>query len=394
MSIQEASLAPGLAAPAAADKAPTVPDLATAGGVLTIDLAAIEANWRLLAGRTVPIECAAVVKGDAYGCGLDVVARRLVKAGCKTFFVADVVEGRRVRAIAPDATIYVLNGLPPNTAQTFASHSLRPVINGPAELAEWDAFVATTGWRGGAALHIDTGMNRLGLSPQEAVAIASRAQLENHGFTLVMSHLACADTASNPMNDRQIRMFRELRILFRGVPASLANSSGIFLGSGAVHCDLVRPGIALYGGNPTPGKTNPMRPVVELKGRILQVREVKRGDTVGYGASFTAQRPTRVAILAIGYADGLLRSAAGERSKPTAQAIIAGKRCPLAGRVSMDLVSVDVTEVPDGGARRGDFATLIGGTIGIDEQAAAMGTIAYELLARLGPRFHRVYKGA
>ena len=394
MSIQEASLQPGQAVAATADKAgPIGPDPATVGGILTVDLTAIEANWRLLAGRTVPIECAAAVKGDAYGCGLEAVTRRLIKAGCRTFFVADLVEGRRVRAIAPEATIYVLNGLPPNTAQMFANDALRPVINGPAELAEWDAFVATTGWRGGAALHIDTGMNRLGLSPQEAVAIASRVQVENHGFTLVMSHLACADTPSNPMNDRQIRMCRELRILFRGVPSSLANSSGIFLG-GAVHCDLVRPGMALYGGNPIPGQTNPMRAAVELKGRILQVREVKRGDTVGYGASFTAQRPARVAIVAVGYADGFLRSAAADRNKSAAQVIVAGKRCPLAGRVSMDLISVDVTDIPDGGARRGDFATLIGGAISVDEQATAMGTIGYELLSRLGPRFHRVYKGA
>jgi alanine racemase len=391
MSIQEASLDSGRAAPAAAPVA-AAPDPATIGGHLTIDLAAIEANWRMLASRTVPIECAAVVKADAYGCGLDVVTPRLAKAGCKTFFVADLAEGRRVRALAREAVVYVLNGLSPHTAQAFADANLRPVINGPAELAEWDAFVAAANWRGGAALHVDTGMNRLGLSPDEAVAVASRVQLENHGFTLLMSHLACAETPSHAMNDRQIRMFRELRIMFRGVSSSLANSSGIFLGGGAVHCDLVRPGIALYGGNPTPGKTNPMRPVVELKGRILQVREVKRGDTVGYGATFAAQRAMRVAIVAAGYADGVLRSAAGDRNKPAAQVLVAGKRCPLVGRVSMDLTSVDVTDVPDGRARRGDFATLIGGDLGIDELAAASGTISYEVLTRLGQRFHRVYK--
>ena len=400
MSIQDAPRATEQAAPAAAAKAApagvTSPgsDPAAAGGLLTIDLAAIEANWRLLSSRTVPIECAAVVKADAYGCGLEAVTTRLAKAGCKTFFVADLAEGRRVRALAREAVVYVLNGLLPNTAQAFADAALRPVINGPAELAEWDAFVAASNWRGGAALHVDTGMNRLGLSPDEAVAVSQRVQLENHGFTLLMSHLACAETPSNAMNDRQIRMFRELRILFRGVSASLANSSGIFLGGGTVHCDLVRPGMALFGGNPTPGKTNPMRPVVELKGRILQVREVKRGDTVGYGATFTAQRASRVAIVAVGYADGFLRSAAGDRNKPAAQVIVAGKRCPLAGRVSMDLISVDVTDVPDRGARRGEFATLIGAEIGIDEQAVALGTIGYELLTRLGHRFHRVYKGA
>jgi alanine racemase len=393
MSILDTPLEPGRMAAAAAPAA-AAPDPATIGGHLTIDLAAIEANWRMLASRTVPIECAAVVKADAYGCGLDVVTTRLAKAGCKTFFVADLTEGRRVRALAREAVVYVLNGLSPHTAQAFADANLRPVINGPAELAEWDAFVAAANWRGGAALHVDTGMNRLGLSPDEAVAVASRVQLENHGFTLLMSHLACAEAPSHAMNDRQIRMFRELRIMFRGVSSSLANSSGIFLGGGAVHCDLVRPGIALFGGNPTPGKTNPMRPVVELKGRILQVREVKRGDTVGYGATFTAQRAMRLAILAVGYADGFLRSAAGDRNKPAAQVLVAAKRCPLVGRVSMDLISVDVTDVPDGRARRGDFATLIGGDLGIDELAAAAGTISYEMLTRLGQRFHRVYKGA
>ena len=394
MAIQDASLEPRPAASVAPGTSSSGDPIAAAGGLLTIDLAALEANWRALASRTLPIECAAVVKADAYGCGLEAVTTRLAKAGCRTFFVADLAEGRRVRAIKADAVVYVLGGVFPHTAQAFAEARLRPVINGPAELAEWDAYVAATRWQGGAALHVDTGMHRLGLSPEEAVAIASRVQLEKHGFTLLMSHLACAETPSHPMNDRQIRMFRELRILFRGVPSSLANSSGIFLGGGAVHCDLVRPGIALYGGNPTPAQRNPMRPVVEMKGRIVQVREVKRGDTVGYGATFTAQRPSRVAIVAVGYADGVLRSGAADRNKGPAQVIVAGKRCPLAGRVSMDLIAVDVTDVPDGGARRGDFVTLIGGDLGIDEVAAALGTISYEVLTRMGSRLHRVYKGA
>jgi alanine racemase len=395
MSIQEASLGSGKPAAAASGSAPSYsPEAAEAGGILTIDLAAVEANWRLLSSRIVPIECAAVVKADAYGCGLDRVAVGLAKAGCRTFFVADLQEGRRLRTLVPDATIYVLDGLLPGTTQAFAQASLRPVINGPAELAEWDQFVAATGWRGGAALHVDTGMNRLGLSPDEAVAIASRVLAENHGFTLLMSHLACAETPNHPMNDKQIKLFRELRILFRGVASSLANSAGIFLGGGVVHCDLVRPGGALYGCNPTPGRSNPMRPVVELKGRIVQVRELKRGDTVGYGATFTAQRPARIAVIAAGYADGILRSAGvAERGKSTAQVIVAGKRCPLAGRVSMDLICADVTDVPDGQARRGAFATLIGGQLTIDDVAASFGTISYEVLTALGRRYHRVYKG-
>ena len=266
MSLQETTLQPVMIASGEAE----------AGGVLTIDLAAIAANWKRLYGMTVPVECAAVVKADAYGCGIERVVPALKKVGCRTFFVADIAEGRRVRAVAPDAVIYVLNGLMPSTAPAFADANLRPVINSTTELAEWDAFVASSNWRGGAALHVDTGMNRLGLTPEEAAAIAPRVQAgEGHGFKLLMSHFACAETPDHPMNDRQIRLFREIRILFRGVPSSLANSAGIFLG-GTAHCDLVRPGIALFGGNPIPGQKNAMRPVVELKGRITQVRRSRK----------------------------------------------------------------------------------------------------------------------
>jgi alanine racemase len=385
MTVHEPDLRPAEVPPAAAD-----PN--EAGGILTVDLAAIAANWNALAGMTVPVECAAVVKGDGYGCGLEPVTRTLYRAGCRTFFVADIAEGRRVRAVASDAAIYVLNGVMPGSAQAFAADYLRPVINSTTELAEWDAFVATRNWRGGGALHVDTGMNRLGITVDEAVAIAPRLQSENHGFTLLMSHLACAEIPGHPMNDRQIRLFREVRMLYRGVASSLANSSGIFLG-GTAYCDLVRPGVALYGVNPTPAKKNPMRPVVELKARIIQVRTINRGDTVGYGATFTATRPSRIAIVAVGYADGFLRSAAAARGKPAAEVVVAGKRCPVAGRVSMDVLAVDVTDLSDGAVRRGDFATLIGGRLSVDDLAAGMGTIGYEVLTHLGRRYHRVYKG-
>jgi alanine racemase len=364
-----------------------------AGGILTIDLGAIEANWKKLAGICIPVECAAVVKGDAYGCGLDPVARKLAAAGCRTFFVADLAEGRRVRAIAPDATVYVLNGLMPGAAPAFAKDNLRPVINSATELAEWDAFIATQNWRGGAALHVDTGMNRLGIGVDEAVAIASRVQSESHGITLLVSHLACADTPDHPMNDKQVRLFREIRVAYRGVPSSLANSSGIFLG-GTLYCDLVRPGVALYGANPTPGKPNPMRPVVEVKGRIIQVRNIAKGETVGYGAAFTAGRASRIAVVALGYADGLLRSAGASKGKAAGAMIVAGKRCPIAGRVSMDLTAIDVTDLPDGPARRGDFATLIGEGASVDDLGASMGTTGYEVLVNLGRRYHRTYKDA
>ena len=283
------------------------PPAAQAGGILTVDLRALEANWRALSRRATPAECAAVVKADGYGCGLEPVTHRLARGGCRTFFVADLGEAAHARKAAPDAAIYVLNGLLPGSAPAFAKIAARPVIGSLVELAEWDAFVAANGWQGGAALHVDTGMNRLGISPNEAAALAPRIRAENHGIMLLMSHLACAEMPEHPLNDRQIRLFREIRMLYRGIPSSLANSSGVFLGN-AAYCDMVRPGVALYGVNPTPGRSNPMRPVVELQARIVQVRSVARGDTVGYDAVWTARHASRIAVVAVGYADGLMRS--------------------------------------------------------------------------------------
>lgn len=363
------------------------PPEAEAGGILTIDLGAIADNWRTLTHVTLPIECAAVVKADAYGLGLEPVGRALAKAGARTFFVADLAEARRLRLVVPSAVIYVLNGLMPNTAPAFAEINARPVINGLTEFAEWDAFVAGAQWDGGCALHVDTGINRLGIAPDDAAALAPRIKAEHHGIKLIMSHFACADTPGNPLNDKQIRLFREVRQLFRGVPASLANSSGIFLGPSA-HNDLVRPGIALFGGNPTPGRPNTMQPAVELRVRILQVKPVARRDSVGYGATWIAGRDSRIAIVAAGYGDGYFRMS----NKAPAHVVIAGQRCPLVGRVSMDLMAVDVTGTPDGAARRGGFATLLGDGIDIDQLAAWADTISYEVLTNLGRRYHRIWK--
>ena len=367
------------------------PAAAEAGGVLTIDLAALAENWRILGHRALPAECAAVIKADGYGCGLGPVAKTLVRAGCRTFFVADLDEARRARAAAPDATLYVLNGLMPGTGPAFADIRARPVIGNLLELAEWDAFVAASQWDGGAALHVDTGMNRLGITANEAAALAPRIRSENHGITLLMSHLACAQTPAHPLNKRQIDLFREVRLLYRGIPSSLANSSGIFLGEGA-HCDIVRPGVALYGVNPTPGRTNPMRPVVGLQARIVQVRHVPRGESVGYDATWTTRHASRIAVLAVGYGDGYPRDAGSTDSVPGAEAMIAGTRCPIAGRISMDLIAVDISELPEGTGRRGEMATLIGGDINIDKVANIAGTIGYEILTRLGRRYHRVYR--
>jgi alanine racemase len=207
-----------------------------------------------------------------------------------------------------------------------------------------------------------------------------------------MSHLACAEIADHPLTANQIRLFRELRMLYHGIPASLVNSSGIFLGDSA-HFDLARPGAALYGINPTPNRDNPMQSVVELTGRILQVRTVSQGETVGYGAAWKARRASRIAIAALGYADGIMRSGSGVDARASGAAVVAGKRCPIVGAISMDLTCIDVTEIADAPVQRGDIATFIGKDLSVDEVATSAGTIAYEILTRLGPRSHLVYRG-
>ena len=362
------------------------------GGTLTIDLAAIVANWQALTRQLLTVECAAVVKANAYGLGLKPVVAALADAGCKTFFVADIAEARIVRACAKEATIYVLHGFMLQCAGLFIELAARPVINSMTELAEWDTFVAARGWQGGAALHVDTGMNRLGVSPEEAAALAPRVQTQNHGITLLLSHLACADIPDHPLNAKQLGLFRELRKLYSGIAASLANSSGIFLGD-STYFDLARPGAALYGINPTPGRPNPMKSVVNLSGRIVQIRSVARDQTMGYGATWTARRNSRIAVVALGYANGLLRAGSASDERPGGSAIVAGNRCPIVGRISMDLLMLDITELADGTVRRGDFATLVGGELSIDEVAAAAGTIGYEILTRLGMRCHLDYRG-
>jgi alanine racemase len=366
--------------------------LAAATGVLTVDLDAIVANWRKLEKTAVPAECAGVIKADAYGCGVGPVARALAGAGCKTFFVATLDEARSARAAVPSAAIYVLNGFFQNCGDAYARSDAKPVIGDLNELAEWDVFCRRSGWTGGAAIHIDTGMNRLGLTVAEAQGIIPRINAGDHGITLVMSHLACAESLNHPLNSKQLATFREIASLFSGVPASLSNSSGVFLGP-QFQFELVRPGAALYGINPTPEADNPMQPVAELKARIVQIRNVERGESVGYGGTWTTRRPTKLAVVSAGYADGYFRAAGGSDGTRSAEVMVAGKRCPIAGRISMDLMGIDVTDLPNNAARRGHMVTLIGEGITVDELAHHFGTIGYEVLTSLGPRYARVYKG-
>jgi alanine racemase len=376
----------------------TGPPAAEAGGRLTIDLGALAANWRFLRDRAQGAECAAVIKADAYGIGLEPAALALADAGCRTFFVAHLSEAARARETLPEATIYVLNGLPPGTASAYARSNLRPILGSREEIEEWAAFCRAHGSRLPAALHVDTGMNRLGLRPDEALALKDDTRLSAFEPTLLMSHFVSSEIPDDLVNARQVAAFQAVRDAFPGIPASLCNSSGILLG-GRPHFDLVRPGYALYGGNPTPDRQNPMQPVVRLEARIIQVREAKEGETVGYNGQWTARGPRRLATLSIGYADGYPRSASATEAKlasgmPAGEAIVAGRHCPFAGRVSMDLLSIDVTDVPEGAAKRGEFATLIGDDLTLDEVGARAGTIGYEILTSLGRRYARSYIGS
>ena len=383
--MSEPTLKPGVQEPAA-------------GGILTIDLGALAQNWRTLRDRAGGAECAAVVKADAYGLGIQAAVPALSRAGCRTFFVAQLGEAARVRAAAPGATIYVLNGLLPGTAPAYAEHDLRPVLGSREEIAEWAAFCRGAGRRLSAAIHVDTGMNRLGLRAEEAAALAPDPLLREFEPALVMSHFVSSEESDNPINRRQIDGFATARAAFQGVAASLANSSGIFLPR-APRQDLVRPGYALYGGNPTPGRENPMRPVVRLEARIVQLRTIGAGETAGYNGLWTAAGPRRVATLSVGYADGYPRAASATDAKREAgtaagEAIVAGRRCPFAGRVSMDLITLDVSAVPEAEVARGDLVTLIGDDLTLDEVGARAGTIGYEILTSLGRRYARRYVGA
>ncbi|HEX3502809.1 MAG TPA: alanine racemase [Xanthobacteraceae bacterium] len=365
------------------------PDETEACGILKIDLTSLAANWDALVKRC-DAECAAVVKGNAYGCGLEPVAGGLARSGCKTFFVSNIPEARRARAVAPNATIYVLNGFYPGSGPAFADINACPVINSSIEMAEWDVFVTSQPWGGGCALNVDTGETRLGLSMEEATAFSSRVQTLNHGINLVISRLDHPEKPNHPLTERQIGRFRDLRRLYDGVPMSLANSSGIFVGS-KTHFDLVRVGSALYGVNPTPGQPNPMLSVIELKARIAQVRTLAQGESIADCFGWTARRRTRVALVSAGYADGYPCTAYAGETK--LGAIVGGRRCPVVGRPSMDLLPIDVTDLPDPtAARYGEMVTLIGAEVGIDELAAASKSTGREVLTGgLGNRFHRIY---
>ncbi|HMK41000.1 MAG TPA: alanine racemase [Methyloceanibacter sp.] len=370
-------------------------DIEDAGetAILTIDLDALAANYRRLRELAASAECAAVVKADAYGLGMAEVAPALWRQGCRTFFVATPSEARALRKLLPHAIIYVLAGLMPGTADTFRKHNLRPVLNSAEEIREWASYSASEGEALPCAVHIDSGMNRLGLSAAEVESVAATRDLWS-AFTLslVMSHLACADEPEHPKSETQRKLFDELRARLPRAFASLANSAGILLGR-SYRYDLVRPGIALYGGKPQARGPHQFSPVVYLKGRILQVRNVSAGQTVGYGATRTLTRPSRVATVSVGYADGFFRSLSTKDGEAGFVAYAGIHAAPILGRVSMDLITIDVTEVPEAFSARGQWVELMGPHVSAQTVAQHAGTIDYEVLTNLGARAFRRYIG-
>ena len=363
------------------------------GALLTIDLGAIQENYRRLSARLESTACAAVVKADGYGLGAAEVGPALADAGARDFFVALSQEGLTLRealaGVEPAPRIFVLNGFEAGLGPDFQAAGLIPVLNSLGQIAAWQDCARAAGIALPAAVHIDSGMSRLGLPPAELDVLAEDlGRLDGLEPVLVMSHLACAEEADNPKNREQLALFEAARARLPALPASFANSSGIFLGP-EYHFELARPGVALHGVNPTPGRSNPMAQVVRLQARILQVREIDAPTTVGYGAAFRAAGPTRIATVAAGYADGYLRSLSDRGT-----AFLADVAAPVVGRISMDLITLDVTQVPAQSCHPGALVDLIHPDDGLDRLAAEAGTIGYEILTSLGRRYRRVYLSA
>ena len=346
---------------------------------LRVDLGALTRNWAFFANKAHGAHCAAVIKANAYGLGMEPVAQALSEAGCHTFFVAHGFEGHQARQIlGPKAHIYVLNGPGPNEAEKYLEAGLIPVLNSLEHIAWWQAC----GQGRPAAVHLDTGMNRLGLSEDDLEQAIE--PLKSIHIALVMSHLACASDPEHPKNEMQRKAFLAMAAQVPEAPLSLAATGGTLLGEG--YClDLVRPGIGLYGGSPFDMHSVALEPVVTLEAPILQVRSVGPGDTIGYGATWQADRRRTIATIALGYADGFLRSGSNKGF-----AIVAGAVCPIVGRVSMDLISLDVTAAGST-AKVGTMAQFLGRAAPLDAQAQALDTISYEILTRLGDRFERTY---
>ncbi len=352
---------------------------------LGIDLDALRANYRTLAERVAPARCGAVVKANAYGLGVARVGAALYREGCRTFFVAQLCEaGPLARVVGPDATIFILNGLDPGSEVTCAAADAVPVLNSWSQVAHWRAYARALGRPLPAALQVDSGMSRLGLPVDDAIALAADPALPRDlDLRLLMTHLACADEPGRAANADQLAAFRAVAAHFPAVPASIANSGGAFLPTD-FHGDIARPGVALFGVDPGPNAQG-LRPVVRLDARVLQIRTVAAGTGVGYGLDHIAPAPQRLATIALGYADGWPRCLGG-----VGAAWHRGARLPIVGRVSMDSLTVDIGALAEDDLAEGDFVELLGPSQSLADVARDAGTIAYEILTRLGARHARI----
>ncbi|MFT5083700.1 MAG: alanine racemase [Lentisphaeria bacterium] len=360
-------------------------------GELSVDLRAIADNWKYIRDQlNASAECGAVVKANAYGLGVERIAPKIYQAGCRNFFVANLKEAIQLQSlVGRDSKIFVLTGCIAGAEGEFISRGLIPVIVSMEMLKRW-AAVSLGQAHSGAALKVNTGMGRLGLEVSELSALAGDAQLLSEAnIVYLMSHLACADIDPHVLNDIQISRFSDVEKQLEGlgleVKTTLANSAGVFLGR-AAQCDLVRPGIALYGGNPGL-KNNPMRSVVGLRLPVIQVRKLPSEESVGYGATKTFDTPHTIAVVAGGYADGVMRSLSNR-----GWGWLGGQKVPIVGRVSMDSTLFDITGNPEEcSLREGDSIELLGQNVSIDDLAEAAGTISYEILTSFGSRFQRCY---
>lgn len=359
----------------------------TAPGVLTIDLAALAANYRTLCQRVAPGRCAAVVKADAYGLGAAHVVPALMAAGCRDFFVAQLAEALALKPLLDtERRLFVLNGLQPGAEGICAEAGIIPVLNSLEQVANWAGLARSRGAELPALLQFDTGMSRLGLSGDEAAVLAAEpARLAGVRVLHLMSHLASADEPGNAQNADQLAAMLRLATTFPGIELCFANSGGIFLGAD-YHGALARPGIALYGGAAA-GGADEMAPVVRLEVRVVQTRTVPAGTRVGYGGTHVTTSGRRLATVAAGYADGLPRSLSDRGA-----AFHDGVRLPVVGRVSMDSLTLDISALPPDALRLGSLVELIGPHQTLEDIAAAAGTISYEILTRLGQRYHRMYR--
>jgi alanine racemase len=360
------------------------------GPRLTIDLGAVQRNWQALDKVSSGALTGAAVKADGYGLGAIPVSKALYAAGTRFFFVATPDEGLALRAALPEAHIFILNGLFPGAAPLYVGERLMPVINSLPMLEEWLVACLERNEALPAALHFDTGMNRLGFRLNETSIVKRMIDEVGYAPQMIMSHLACADQPQHEKNRTQLALFSSVINQFPAIPASLANSAATMT-SREMHFQMVRPGIALYGGRAVSGRRNPMMPAVTLEAPFIQVRDCKTGESVGYGATYILPRDTRLAIIALGYADGFIRSASSTNQHAGGRVFSRGQTCPVLGRVSMDMFAVDITDLGDNAPPPGEMVEVLGPNVTVDDQADPAGTIGYEILTSLKGRYPRTY---